>query len=183
MRRILVTGDREWTDRATIRLVLTPLYHADPATFVLISGAARGADTIAYQVAKRLGLPSERNLRFPADWRKFGSGAGPIRNRQMLAEGQPEQVLAFHADLAHSHGTRDMVLVALAAGLPVSLYRGRRADGSLVPPFELRAGDPAAIRLAALAKADQRAQAAARKAAAVASTPNALTVVAEIERT
>src|SRR5215475_12388663 len=50
-----------------------------------------------------------------ADWGQFGSGAGPIRNSKMLAEGKPEMVLAFPG----GRGTANMVKQARSAGVSV----------------------------------------------------------------
>ena len=56
---------------------------------------------------------------FPADWIRHGRAAGPIRNEQMLREGCPDLVVAFHDDPGLGRGTADMVRRALAAGVPV----------------------------------------------------------------
>lgn len=52
---------------------------------------------------------------YPADWKRYGMAAGPIRNRRMLKEGKPDIVIAF----AGGRGTADMVRQAKAAGVPV----------------------------------------------------------------
>lgn len=120
--RVLVTGDRNWTDHEIIRNILygyTPLVSIEPV--VVIHGAARGADSIAGEYAAMIGFEVEE---YPADWGTHHRAAGPIRNRQMLKEGKPDVVLAFHDDLASSKGTKDMVDASLAAGVPV--YNIRR---------------------------------------------------------
>ena len=71
-----------------------------------------------------MGVPVEV---YPADWTRYGKPAGPIRNRQMLNEGKPDMVIAFHDDLSVSVGTKDMVDIANAAGLPVRLYNSHLA--------------------------------------------------------
>lgn len=43
--------------------------------------------------------------------------AGPRRNQQMLDEGKPLLVLAFHDDIKSSRGTKDMVSRAKRAGI------------------------------------------------------------------
>ena len=58
--------------------------------------------------------------RFPADWTKFGTKAGPIRNREML-DLQPDLVIAFHRNLKKSKGTIDTVMEANRRGIPVWL--------------------------------------------------------------
>jgi hypothetical protein len=48
---------------------------------LLLHGGARGADQAIGAAADQLGWPCQA---LPADWRRFGRGAGPIRNRQLL---------------------------------------------------------------------------------------------------
>ncbi len=116
--RVLICGSRAWTDRGAVEAVVEQL----PLGSVVIVGGAPGADTLAEVAARAIGLPCEV---YPADWGRYGRRAGPIRNRQMLREGRPDVVLAFHANLGGSRGTADMVRVARAAGLPVWLVRDR----------------------------------------------------------
>jgi hypothetical protein len=87
---------------------------------VVIEGEARGADQLCRKEAVLRGIEV---LRFPAQWERYGRGAGPIRNQQMLDEGQPDMVVAFHPDLARSKGTADMVKRAEAAGIPCEVIR------------------------------------------------------------
>ena len=116
--KVLVCGDRNWTDREAIRSWLSKLQ--DWGYTELIQGSARGADTIAREEALRLGYPIVHS--YPAQWNKYGKAAGPIRNRQMVDEGKPDLVVYFHHDLANSKGTRDMVNYAISCGLTV--YNG-----------------------------------------------------------
>ncbi len=114
--RVLVTGDRNWNDWS---LILSELKEFPPGTIV-IEGGARGADTLAKRAAESLfGEGSVEE--YPADWSQFGRAAGPIRNQQMLDEGFPTVILAFHPNIAESRGTRDMLKRALKTGLPVKL--------------------------------------------------------------
>ena len=80
-------GVRKWTDRHLIRQALQ---FVQPS--LVIQGEARGADSLARDVAQNLGIEV---LPFPANWEKYGRAAGPIRNKQMLDEGDPDGVLAF----------------------------------------------------------------------------------------
>jgi hypothetical protein len=48
---------------------------------VVIHGDADGADTLAYDVCKEVGI---EQCRIPACWNKYQRAAGPIRNRLML---------------------------------------------------------------------------------------------------
>ncbi len=114
--KILVCGDRNWTDRKPIRKALLSISDLDVID-VVIEGGANGADTLAREVGKELGIIV---WEFKADWRKYGRAAGPIRNRQMLDE-KPDRVLAFHDDLEESKGTKDTVTEARRRGIPVTV--------------------------------------------------------------
>jgi len=87
-------------------------------THTLIEGEARGADSMARDIALARGWEV---IRVPADWVKYGRGAGPIRNQQMLDMG-PDQVWAFHDNLACSKGTLDMVRRSKRAGKDVKYF-------------------------------------------------------------
>ncbi len=120
--RVLVCGDRNWADEELIEKSILRL-HLEGNTgagkiSLIISGEAEGADSLAKKVSSRLGL---KYSGFPALWEKYGKAAGPLRNKQMLEEGKPELILAFHDDLDHSKGTKDMVERARKAGVPVKV--------------------------------------------------------------
>lgn len=117
--RVLVCGDRDWFHSGMVYAALDALRAVEPDLEV-ISGMARGADTHAARWAERNSVPLHA---FYADWNRLGKRAGPIRNQQMLAEGDPQIVLAFHDDLENSKGTKDMVERARRARIPVRLIR------------------------------------------------------------
>lgn len=103
--RVLVCGDRHWNDYKIIRRELLNF----PKGTVVIHGNAKGADSIAGAITLELGLKEEK---YDAEWDIYGKAAGPIRNRRMLHEGEPDVVLAFHKDIESSKGTKDMVSIA-----------------------------------------------------------------------
>ncbi len=118
MTRILVCGDRDWTDKQLICDVLMDFWW-ERGDCVVIEGDCRGADQMAGAIAEMMGMEVKK---FPADWDKYHKGAGPIRNQQMLDEGKPDIVLAFHSNIGESKGTMDMIRRANKAGLVVTLY-------------------------------------------------------------
>ncbi len=122
MVRVLITGSRDWWDYDFIFTAIRALHTRTPISLV-IEGEARGADRIGRTVAQELGIPVAT---YPAKWDDHGiykPNAGLLRNQQMLDDGKPDLVLAFHDDLAHSRGTADMVRRARIAGVPVQLYK------------------------------------------------------------
>jgi len=111
---VLITGDRGWKDKTAVDTVIAGLRHLQKPLTVL-HGHAKGADALAHEWRACADVDVRS---FPADWTRFGNGAGPIRNRQMLDE-EPDLVVAFHDDLVHSKGTGDCVAEALRRGIPV----------------------------------------------------------------
>jgi hypothetical protein len=107
---MIVCGSRDWEDRETIYKTLAEF----PKDWTVIHGDCRGADRIAGAAAIHLGMTVEI---YPAQWKIFGRKAGPIRNRQMLDEGKPDMVLAFHHDYKSSSGTKNMIKQASEQGL------------------------------------------------------------------
>lgn len=125
-------------ERNLVHAFLTGLYnehmvgfgvvHLDP--FTIIEGVARGADGCAHWWAESSPLHSHNethgydtpiefvHLPYPANWNLHHKAAGPIRNQQMLDEGKPNLVVAFHNDINNSKGTQHMVKIAKKAGIP-----------------------------------------------------------------
>ena len=111
--RVLVCGSRDWVDYQMIKRELVTRSYIE----VVIEGEAKGADYMGRIAAEALGIPVEP---YPADWDKHSIGAGIVRNRQMLEEGKPDMVLAFHDHLFDgSVGTKHMVQIAKEAGVQV----------------------------------------------------------------
>jgi YspA, cpYpsA-related SLOG family len=124
--RVLVTGSRTWGDAERLGEELTRIWREHPG-MVLVHGAAKaGADKMADDWARSVGHRPERH---PADWRRYGQGAGMIRNAEMVATGV-HLVLAFIApcvdvDRCHrarphgSHGSSNCADLARKRGIEV----------------------------------------------------------------
>lgn len=110
--RVIVCGSREWTDREAIADRLFDL----PPGSTIVHGNAKGADRIAGQEAQKLGHEVEVH---PANWNRWGKGAGPIRNTHM-AELGADLCIAFWD--GRSKGTAHMVDCAEKHGIPLELY-------------------------------------------------------------
>lgn len=106
--RVLVCGSRDWTDKALLELTLSALAAGET---IIHGDCLTGADAMADRWARHCLLPVER---FPADWKKYGGRAGPIRNQQMV-DTKPELVIAFGT----GKGTEDCVRRAKKAGIDV----------------------------------------------------------------
>ena len=76
MRKIAIIGSRHFTDYDRLERVLQPWLPAH-----IISGGAKGADALAEQLARERELPITV---IKPDWKQYGRGAGPIRNRTIV---------------------------------------------------------------------------------------------------
>lgn len=110
--RVLICGGRDYNNRPEMFSFLNNFCWEQEQITDVIHGGARGADTLAGEWALSWHIPV---LVFPADWKKHGKAAGPIRNQQMLDEGKPDVVIAFPG----GRGTADMIRRAKAAGIEV----------------------------------------------------------------
>ncbi|MCY4122686.1 MAG: SLOG family protein [Acidobacteria bacterium] len=113
--RVLVCGSRDFSDRSLVDAKLDEVRRRlGDVPMRVISGAARGADTLAANWAKERGVPCDE---YPADWDRHGRSAGYRRNEQMLTEGKPHLVVGF--PLGESRGTRMMMDIAAKAKVAV----------------------------------------------------------------
>jgi|SRR5208282_4208671 len=116
MLRVLICGGRHYKDFDKIKQALVDL-GGRGAIEVLIHGAADGADCLGALAAEELGIP---RIAEPAQWKKHGLAAGPIRNQKMLDDHNPNLCLAF-PDPASS-GTWDMVRRAQRANVETKVF-------------------------------------------------------------
>jgi hypothetical protein len=104
--RVLVCGGRSYWQQQPVFTVLDELQPT-----LIITGGAPGADHSAITWAAQRSVPW---CIYPANWRKHGDAAGPLRNQQMLDEAKPDLVLAFPG----GRGTADMLRRARSADIP-----------------------------------------------------------------
>lgn len=119
IRRLMITGSRDWDDKMTIDRALFEYWYNGGRTndILLIEGGAKGADRLARDCWRTAGFQTEE---FPADWDQYGKRAGILRNIQML-DTQPEAVLAFIRN--NSRGATHAATEAERRGIPVHYYR------------------------------------------------------------
>lgn len=115
--KVIICGSRDFTDYELLKskcdLLLSKKIE-DGYKITIVSGCAKGADTLGEKYS------SERNFnieRYPADWTKYGKGAGFIRNGQMALNAHA--CIAFFSSKNESNGTKDMVNKALKEKLLV----------------------------------------------------------------
>ena len=109
--KTIVAGTRDITD---YQKVYDAIFSAPWIITEIVSGGARGVDTLGEQAAAALGIPVKV---FPADWDRLKRAAGPIRNGQM-AEYADALIAVWDGS---SRGTADMIRQARAHKLRVHL--------------------------------------------------------------
>ena len=88
---------------------------ADPTEeIVIVSGCAKGADTLGERYASERGY---QVLRYPAQWDKYGKSAGYRRNKEMAEVSNA--CIAFLSLTSENRGTKNMISTALKMNLLV----------------------------------------------------------------
>jgi hypothetical protein len=111
--KVIICGDRHWNNYDSILDVVKRL-KAKYDEVTVIQGECEGADLLAKKAAIACGIPVKG---YPAEWKKYGKAAGPLRNQQMIDSEKPDMIIAFHSDIEHSKGTKDMVYRAKSHGI------------------------------------------------------------------
>ena len=120
---LIIAGGREFSNYPVLRNAVDYYIQKHGLTEVtIVSGKARGADTLGETYAAERGLPV---WEFPADWDGLGKKAGHVRNRQMgdVANGR----VAFDTG---GKGTKGMVVYAQEKGLNILVVDCTAQKGS-----------------------------------------------------
>jgi hypothetical protein len=106
--------------------IVTRLLQSDPELSI-VSGGARGADTLAMQAGQFLGIPKKRLLEIPVPPApRSQSFAERAKGRNTKIVDKADRLIALFADGPRTSGTQDTVTKALAKGIPVHvLHQGK----------------------------------------------------------
>ena len=124
MYKIIINGSRDFNNYTYLRLMLKEYImtnQINPESIEIISGGAKGADTLAIKFAK------EHNLNYKvmnADWNKYGKRAGIIRNAEMLtyAISNPNDIAILISFWnGTSKGTKHMIDISNDKGIIVKV--------------------------------------------------------------
>jgi hypothetical protein len=81
--KLAVVGSRDITDELLVFNSINSIITEVQTPITIISGGARGVDSIAAKWANNNNVPL---IEFRADWNKFGKVAGMIRNKDIITE-------------------------------------------------------------------------------------------------
>lgn len=116
--RVVIAGCRDYNNyeeaREYIDLCISNIRKENQ--IIIVSGGAKGADALGERYAGDNGFEIER---YPADWDKYGRGAGPRRNKKMAEIS--DCVICFWD--GKSRGTKSMIDYAIKCGKPVRVKR------------------------------------------------------------
>ncbi len=108
--RMAVVGSREFSDYIFLGNILK-WYNISR----IISGGAKGADSLARRYANEHGIPIDE---FIPEWDTYGKSAGYKRNEKIIEAA--DEVIAFWN--GSSKGTKHSINIANEAGKPVYVY-------------------------------------------------------------
>jgi len=114
--RIVVAGSRDFSNRKLAYKVLDIVKEKIDKPFEIVSGCARGADSLGEWWAKDNGINVKR---FPADWNTYGKRAGYLRNKEMAEYGT--HLILFWDGI--SKGSKHMLDLAEKNDLNVTVIR------------------------------------------------------------
>ncbi len=80
MFKVIIAGGRDFKDYDLLKTKLNKILSNINTPIVIVSGKARGADSLGERYAKEMGYEIAE---FPANWDKYGKRAGYIRNEEM----------------------------------------------------------------------------------------------------
>jgi len=111
--KTIIAGGRNITDYLQVHHAVTK---APWLITEVVSGMAKGVDTLGEQWAEKAAVPVKQ---FPADWDQHGKKAGPLRNIEM---GEYAEALIAIWD-GKSRGTKHMIDYATSKGLKVYVHK------------------------------------------------------------
>ena len=116
--KIIIAGGRDFMDYNLLKEKTNKILQEKKVThkIVIISGCARGADTLGLRYASENAFDVEE---YPADWDKYGKKAGYMRNVEMAENA--DALIAFWD--GKSKGTKHMIDIATERNLPTRVIR------------------------------------------------------------
>ena len=110
MKRVAIVGSRDYPNARIAAGAVLSRWAArtyDPQHQVtIVSGGARGVDSVAIEIAKARGFPVQV---LPADWQRWGKRAGYMRNEELVSV-VDEVIVLWDGESKGSKHTIDLTL-------------------------------------------------------------------------
>lgn len=110
MFKVIIAGSREFDNYDMLKEKCDKILSRkvnEGEEIVIVSGTARGADTLGEKYAKERGYKIER---YPANWDKYGKRAGYLRNKKMAEVSNA--CIVFLSSKAENKGSKMMISIA-----------------------------------------------------------------------
>ena len=115
MYKVIIAGSRDFND-INLLTAKADFYLSNKSDIEIVSGTARGADTLGVQYA----IEHNYHIKeFPANWNKYGKKAGYLRNLEMAK--YADACIVFWNGT--SRGTKHMIDIANKLNLPLRIVR------------------------------------------------------------
>ena len=110
MFKVIIAGSREFDNYDMLKEKCDKILSRkvnEGEEIVIVSGTARGADTLGEKYAEERGYKIER---YPANWDKYGKRAGYLRNKKMAEVSNA--CIVFLSSKAENKGSKMMISIA-----------------------------------------------------------------------
>ena len=120
--KVIIAGSREFEDYTLLKsqcdYYLQNKLNDPYCTVVIVSGHARGADSLGERYAREMGLRCDI---YPADWKTLGKRAGYVRNEIMAKVSNA--AIIFLSAYGENKGSQHMIDIAKRDGLNVKVVQ------------------------------------------------------------
>lgn len=125
--RVIIAGGRANTKYETVVEAVLEATKVGITITEIFEGGCTGSDRLARKYAQEHSIPYRT---FEANWKQYGLNAGPIRNKNMVKEG--DALIALWD--GQTRGTGDIIKQAKKKGIPVVIFK--------IPGVKERRGRP-----------------------------------------
>lgn len=121
MFKVIIAGSREFDNYDMLKEKCDKILSRkvnEGEEIVIVSGTARGADTLGEKYAEERGYKIER---YPANWDKYGKKAGYLRNKKMAEVSNA--CIVFLSSKAENKGSKMMISIATEEKLLIRVIK------------------------------------------------------------
>lgn len=121
MFKVIIAGSREFDNYDMLKEKCDKILSRkvnEGEEIVIVSGTAKGADTLGEKYAEERGYKIER---YPANWDKYGKRAGYLRNKKMAEVSNA--CIVFLSSKAENKGSKMMISIATEEKLLIRIIK------------------------------------------------------------